>query len=152
MSIICYYILDLVEELAMEALDAHHRFIKHKLREYYVLVTTCRLPPRLQDRILSTIRTYEDTENERNLNVVESRRSLRVLRDQIEEHWRQIYGDISKAASFFEQLMIFRMFLHSKLLEDYVGVAYTVNVNILNLCRCNGDSEDRKQASLDLRA
>jgi len=137
----------LIQCLAMEAL---RQFTADKIAAWQVLITTCKLTPRLQKQIQSTIHTYYQTANQQNLDVIEYRKSLLALRDLIEDHWKQIYGDFSNTACLFKYIIIFRIFLQCKLLEDYAGTPYVVNKNIVCLGRCKSELKDRTRAAREL--
>ena len=131
-------------------MEALRQYTADKVVAWQVLIATCKLTPRLQKQIESTINTYRLTANQQNLDVIECGKSLLALRDLIEDHWKQIYGDSSNTACLFEHILIFRMFLQCKLLEDYAGISYVVNKNIVCLGRCKGELEDRKRAAREL--
>lgn len=126
------------------------QFISEKVADWQVLMTTCKLTPRFQKQVRSAIQIYQETANQQNLKVVESGRNLLTLRDAIENHWLQLYEDSSTSADIFEHMLIFKMFLHRKLLEDYVGTPYVVNENIVCLGRFKFTLEDRQQAAREL--
>lgn len=131
-------------------METLRQYTADKIAAWQVLIATCKLTPRLQKQIQSTIDTYTQTANQQNLNVIECGKSLLALRDLIEDHWKQIYGDSSNTACLFEHIVIFRMFLQCKLLEDYAGTSYVVNKNIICLGRCKGEFEDRQRAAREL--
>ncbi len=136
-----------VLNIAMETL---HQFIGGTVADWQVLMATCKLTPRFQEQVRSTIQTYQETANQQNLEVAESGRNLLALRNVIEDHWLQLYGDSSTSARIFGHMLIFKMFLHRKLLEDYVGTPYVVNENIVCLGRIKSTLEDRQQAACEL--
>lgn len=136
-----------VLNIAMKTL---RQFISGKVADWQVLMVTCKLTPRFQEQVRSAIQTYQETANQQNLKVVESGRNLLALRDAIEDHWLQLYGDSSISADIFGHMLIFKMFLHRKLLEDYVETSYVVNENIVCLGRFKSTLEDRQQAACEL--
>lgn len=131
-------------------MEALQQYTADKIAAWQVLIATCKLTPRLQKQIQSTINTYHQTANQPNLDVIEWGKSLLALRDLIEDHWKQIYGDSSNTACLFGHIVLFRIFLQYKLLEDYAGTPYVVNKNIVCLGRCKGELEDRKRAAREL--
>ena len=130
----------------MEVLQQH---VSRMILEWQVLIVTCKLTPRLQQHILSTIKIYEEIASQQNLDVAKSGRTLFSLKDAVDNHWKQIYGELSQTAKMFRHMLIFQMFLRSKLLEDYVGTPYVVNENIVCLRRSTSTLEDRQRAAYE---
>jgi len=73
-----------------------------------------------------------------------------TLRDEFENHWRQIFEDLRKTACIFKHILIFQMFLKCKLLEDYVEKPHVVNKNIICLDQFMSESENCKWAAHEL--
>ena len=144
---VSFCIPNLIQCRAMEAL---RQYTADKIAAWQVLIATCKLTPRLQKQIQSAINIYYQTANQPNLNVIESGKSLLALRDLIEDHWKQIYENSSNTACLFGHIVIFRMFLQCKLLEDYAGTSYVANENIVCLSRCKGQLKDRERAAREL--
>ena len=133
-------------------METLRQYAADKIAGWQVLIATCKLTPLLQEQIQSTIQAYHEIEKQRNLNVIKSGKYLLALKDIIEEHWEQIYGDSSKTACIFGQILIFRIFLQRKLLEDYIGTSYIVNENIVCLGRSKGEAKDRERAARELNS
>lgn len=133
-------------------MDVLHAFIADKTTSWQILIDTCNLTPRIEQEMQSTIRFYQETAKRQYLDLVESRQTLLALSDAIEDHWRQIYGSPSKAACLQKHLHLFREFLRSKLLEDYVGTPCSVNKEIVRLGRSKGGMDDRERAAREFGA
>ena len=73
-----------------------------------------------------------------------------MLKDAIENHWLQLYENLSTSADIFEHMLIFKMFLHRKLLEDYVETSYVINKNIVCLDRFKFTLKNHQQAAHEL--
>lgn len=131
-------------------MDILRSFANGKVAEWQILIVTCKLTPRLQERIESTIRIYQETANQQDPDVIESGKHLMALAEAIEHHWTQIFADVNKTALIFRYMWSFRIFLRAKLLEDYVGRHHKVNINILSLGRSQGELKDRQRAAREL--
>jgi len=136
-----------VLNIAMKTL---HQFIGDTVANWQILMIICKLTSRFQKQVQSTIQTYQKTANQQNLKIVESDRNLLTLKNVIENHWLQLYEDSSTSARIFEHMLIFKTFLHRKLLEDYVETSYVINENIVCLGRIKFTLEDRQQAACEL--
>ncbi len=126
------------------------QFISEKVANWQILMIICKLTSRFQKQVRSAIQIYQETANQQNLKIVESDRNLLTLRDVIENHWLQLYEDSSTSADIFEHMLIFKMFLHRKLLEDYVETSYVINENIVCLDRFKFTLENHQQAACEL--
>ena len=115
--------------------------------DWQILIATCKLTPRLEKRIQSTIHIYKETVDQRNLDVIKSGQNLLTLLHAVEDHWKQIFDDPNKTACMFKHMLIFRIFLKGKLLDDYVGQSHVINENVVCLGQCNGELNDRKRAA-----
>ncbi len=115
-----------------------------------ILIATCQLTPCLRKQIQTAIHIYREIGKQTNPNVADSANSLLALRDEIDNHWGQVFRNSSKTAELFRHMLVFRVFLKGKLLEDYAGGSQVINENIICLSRVMGPLSDRERAARDI--
>jgi len=133
-------------------MDAIRPYTAAIVASWESLLWTCTVTPRFRKQLQTTIHTYQEIEKQQNPDLRQTFNSFEAFRDEIDNYWRQIFGNPITTSVLFNHILIFQEFLKGKLLEDYVGRSYMVNANILFLGRFMGSLEDREQAARQVGA
>lgn len=96
--------------------------IESRISELEILLRDSLLTPLLRARMRRALSLHCEAQKAPNLNPYLT--ELNALQDVVDEHWKRVNKSMILAARLQQSMMVFRVFLGSKLLEDYANQPY----------------------------